>query len=259
MSSAKESSARTPSRTIRLSSARKTEIRPSGMGSIWPDPPADDKGVSILAGVKPPSLWSDRPASVRATSPHQCGPPARIIDVTGPALYGESEDRLLLEVIEMRVESSVTSITWIPSEAIKGMTKMPFEIGMTHYDQAPPDTIEDLEGLRKADRFRFANELRAWIEVEDGRIVDSCYSGKGHIGSTTVSLGLGKATIAAISLPDRQLKPETGETSARFVQTAGGRTGLPLPRRVKYPPLLQGSGPPAGATPVLTLHREGPA
>ena len=26
--------------------------------------------------------------------------------------------------------------------------------------------------LRDADRFRFANELRAWIEVEDGRIVD---------------------------------------------------------------------------------------
>ena len=64
----------------------------------------------------------------------------------------------------MRVESSVTSISWIPSEAIAGMTKMPFEIGMAHYDPPPPDVIEDLEALRLADRFRFANRLSAWIE-----------------------------------------------------------------------------------------------
>jgi hypothetical protein len=157
----------------------------------------------------------------------------------------------------MRIESSVTSITWIPSEAIKGMTKMPFEIGVTHYDPPPPDSIDDLEGLRQADRFRFANQLRAWIEVEDGRIVDSGYSGKGLIGSTTVSLGLGKATIAAVSLPDRQPEPETGETSVRFVQTAGGRTGLPLPRRVKYPPFIQISAPLAWTTLALTIHSDG--
>jgi len=65
----------------------------------------------------------------------------------------------------MRVESSVTSISWIPSEAIAGMTKMPFEIGMAHYDPPPPDVIEDLEALRLADRFRFANRLSAWIEA----------------------------------------------------------------------------------------------
>ena len=41
----------------------------------------------------------------------------------------------------MRVESSVTSISWIPSEAITGMTKMPFEMGMAHYDPPPPDVI----------------------------------------------------------------------------------------------------------------------
>jgi hypothetical protein len=157
----------------------------------------------------------------------------------------------------MRVESSVTSISWIPSEAIKGMTKMPFEMGVTHYDQAPPDAIEDLEALRQADRFRFANELRAWIEVEDGRIVDSGYTGKGHIGSTTFSLGLGKVTLAAISLPDRQLEPDKTETSARFVQTAGGRTGAPLPRRVKYAPFIQVSAPLAWTTLALTIHSDG--
>ncbi len=59
----------------------------------------------------------------------------------------------------MRIESSVTSISWIPSEAITGMTKMPFEAGVTHYDEPPPDVIDGLDALRAADRFRFANEL----------------------------------------------------------------------------------------------------
>src|SRR5258708_39382142 len=103
----------------------------------------------------------------------------------------------------MRIESSVTSISWIPSEAIEGMTKMPFEMGMAHYDPAPPVVIDDLEALRVGDRFRFANELKAWIEVEDGKVVDAGYSGGGRIGSTPVSFGVGKATVAAGSLPDR--------------------------------------------------------
>jgi hypothetical protein len=66
----------------------------------------------------------------------------------------------------MRIEPSATSLSWIPYEAIKGMTKLPFERSVTHYDEPPPDVIFDLEALRRADRFRFANELRAWIDVE---------------------------------------------------------------------------------------------
>ena len=76
-----------------------------------------------------------------------------------------------------RFESSVTAISWIPSESITGPSKLPFGFGVTHYDQPPPDRLEDLEALRTSDRFREANELRAYIEVEDGRIV-----GAGHLG-----------------------------------------------------------------------------
>ena len=36
-----------------------------------------------------------------------------------------------------RFESSITSISWIPSEAIEGLSKVPFELGVTHYDQVP--------------------------------------------------------------------------------------------------------------------------
>jgi hypothetical protein len=137
------------------------------------------------------------------------------------------------------------------------MTKMPFEMGMAHYDQAPPDVIEDLEALRVADRFRFANELRAWIDVEDGKIVDHGYSGKGHIGSTTIGFGPGKMTMAGVSLPDRQQDAEVTAESVRFVQTAGGRTGVPAPRRVKYPPFIQVAAPLAWTTLELVIHADG--
>lgn len=89
----------------------------------------------------------------------------------------------------IRHESSVTAISWIPSEAIEGLSKVPFELGITHYDQPPPAKIDDLEVLRKADRFREANELRAFVDVEDGRIVEQGYLAGGQIGSTTVRLG----------------------------------------------------------------------
>src|SRR6201993_1453910 len=71
----------------------------------------------------------------------------------------------------MRIESSVTSISWIPSEAIAGVTRLPFDLGVTHYDDPPPDEWKDLDAVVGPEGARFANNLRAWIEVEDGRIV----------------------------------------------------------------------------------------
>jgi hypothetical protein len=64
-------------------------------------------------------------------------------------------------------------------------------------------------------------------------------------------------TVAAISLPDLQQATTQTETSVRFVQTAGGRTGLPMPRRVKYPPFIQVQAPLAWTTLALTLHADG--
>lgn len=157
----------------------------------------------------------------------------------------------------MRIESSVTSISWIPSEAVKGMTKLPFEMGVAHYDEVPPEVLEDLETLRLADRFRFANELRAWIEVEDGKVIGHGQSGGGRIGATTMKLGSRAATFQAVSYPDIRPDPEVTETSVRFVQTAGGRTGVPAPRTVRKPPFVQISAPTAWSTLALTIHADG--
>ncbi|HEY5097815.1 MAG TPA: cyclic nucleotide-binding domain-containing protein [Acidimicrobiales bacterium] len=159
----------------------------------------------------------------------------------------------------MRTESSVTSLSWIPSEAVRGGTRMAFDAGFTHYDEPPPDVIEDIEELRKADRFRFANLLAAWAEWDAQGTVTGCgYSGGGLMGSTTVAVGALSHEFEAVALPVIQQPPEVAAGRVRFVQTAGGRTGLPAPRRVRRKPFIQWQAPLVWATLALTLHAEGP-
>jgi hypothetical protein len=160
-------------------------------------------------------------------------------------------------VASQRFESSVTAVSWIPSEAITGPSKIPFELGVTHYDQPPPDRLDDLESLRTSDRFREANELRAFIEVDDGRIVTAGHLGQGHIGATTVRVGPAAVRFPAVHLPDIQADPEIGTTSARFVQTIGGRMGLPTPRPVKHKPFVQFWPSIAWTTLALTINTDG--
>ena len=66
----------------------------------------------------------------------------------------------------MRYESCVTSLSWIPSEAVTGSTRVAFDTGLTHYDDPPPAQVDDIEALQAADKFRFANVLRAWVETD---------------------------------------------------------------------------------------------
>ena len=161
--------------------------------------------------------------------------------------------------VTMRIESSVTSLSWIPSEAVRGATRVAFDAGFTHYDEPPPDVIEDLEALRKADRFRFANLLAAWMDVDgDGR------SGFGYSGRRAHGLDhRGSGRIQAGVRGGGPSRPEAGaarvgEGWVRFTQTAGGRTGLPAPRRVRRRPFIQWQAPLVWSTLSLTLHADGP-
>ena len=157
----------------------------------------------------------------------------------------------------MRIESSVTSLSWIPSEAIGGLTKMPFETGVAHYDPPPPDLIEDLDELQREGRFRFANRLTAWIEVDNGRIVGHGQGGGGLLCSTLLQVGKKQVAFEAVAIPDLQPDPEVGATEVTFFQTAGGRTGVPAPRRVRRAPYVQFSAPLAWTTLALTLRADG--
>lgn len=157
----------------------------------------------------------------------------------------------------MRIEASTTTLSWIPSEAVTGLNKAVFGTGFTHYDDPPPDVIDDLDALRTADRFRFANHLAAWIEIDGGRVVDAGYDGGCVMGATTLAVGPRQATFAAIAFDDIQAPPEIGATSARFVQTVGGHTAVPAPRRVNKPPFVKFEAPTVWTTVALTIHVDG--
>jgi hypothetical protein len=158
----------------------------------------------------------------------------------------------------MRIESSVTAISWIPSEAVEGLPKIPFTMGMAHYDDPPPDRIEDLDAMREADLFREANELRGFVEFgEDGSVQDCGHLGTGHIGVTRVKLGPKELSVAAVALPTIQNDPEVGDGWVRFTQTAGGRTGAPAPRRVSGKPFFRISSAIAWTTLALTIKADG--
>jgi len=159
----------------------------------------------------------------------------------------------------MRIESSVTSISWIPSEAIEGMPKLPFELGIGHYDEPPPDRLEDgdLERLRDDDRFREANHLKAWIEVEAGKIVEHGHVGRGLVGSTRFRFGPMGLTVPGVVFDTLQPEPEVREDAVRFVQTVGGRAGFPAPRRVSGKPFFRVNSASAWTTLALTIRADG--
>jgi hypothetical protein len=173
---------------------------------------------------------------------------------------GECEAAPMTTDTQTRYEGTVTSLSWIPSEAIEGAQRLAFDSGITHYDSPPPSDDIDLEALQAADRFRFANALRAWIEVDaTGHVVDCGYAGGGLMGSTTVRVAGLQHKFEAVQLPDLQREPEFGDGWVRFVQTTGGRTGLPAPRRVRRRPFIQWQAPLVWTTLSLTLHIDGHA
>jgi len=158
----------------------------------------------------------------------------------------------------VRIERTVTTVSWIPSEAVTGLNKAIFASGFTHYDDPPPDVLGDLEQAGSDDTFRFANRLHGWIDVQDGKVVEAGYVDGSVMGATTVRIGKKDlARFEAVAYEELRAEPEISETSARFVQTFGGRPALAAPRRVNHPPFVQIEGPTVWSTLALTLHTDG--
>ena len=157
----------------------------------------------------------------------------------------------------MRLTAETTCLSWIPPTAVEGAFKLPFAWGVAHYDNPPPDVSPDVEALLSADAIRFANQMRAWIEVEDGHISDHGMTGGGRLGSTTVRLTKRGMTFVGVALPDLVAPPEVFPDRVRFRQTCGGHTGAPVPRAISHPPYVRVSAPIAWSTIELTLHTDG--
>jgi hypothetical protein len=151
----------------------------------------------------------------------------------------------------------VTSISWIPSAAIAGTTRIPFELGVTHYDDPPPDQWQDLNSVIGPEGARFANDLRAWVEVDDGRIVGYGQDGGGRVSNTLVRLRGLRVLVEAVAYPDLRPEPVVGDDFVRFTQTAGGRPGVPAPRLVSGAPFVKTQGPAVWTTLALTIYADG--
>jgi CRP-like cAMP-binding protein len=156
-----------------------------------------------------------------------------------------------------RVESCVTSLSWIPMDAMHGVGRLAVDLGVGQWDLPPPDRLERLDELVAADAIRCANQLRAWIEVEDGRVIGQGHLGRGHMGRTSLRAGPRQLVFPAVALPDLRPDPVVGATWVRFVQTTGGRSGPPLPRRVRRPPFVRVAAPTIWTTLALTIHADG--
>ena len=88
-------------------------------------------------------------------------------------------------------------------------------------------------------------------------VVGHGQGGGGLLCSTLLQVGKKQVAFEAIALPDLHPEPEVGDTAVTFFQTAGGRTGVPAPRRVRRAPYVQFAAPLAWTTLALTLRADG--
>ena len=109
----------------------------------------------------------------------------------------------------MRIERSVTSISWIPSDSIPGLLRVPFARGIMHYDPPPPLTLTDVDGMRRRGEFRFANRLSAYIDVDDGQITGCGYMGGKLMGPRRYSRPL------RVLLPTKATATSNGRRPSR--------------------------------------------
>ena len=156
----------------------------------------------------------------------------------------------------MPIDASATAITWLPFDALDRIRVIPIELALAHYDEPPPEVIPDLDELRRRDAFREGNELRAWIEIDGGEIVDYGQAGRSLIGDGP-EIGAQQVSFAAVEFPVIQPEPEVGDGWIRFTQTVGGRIGLPAPRPVVGRPYFHVGAVSSWTTLELLMREDG--
>ncbi|HET9291048.1 MAG TPA: cyclic nucleotide-binding domain-containing protein [Actinomycetes bacterium] len=170
----------------------------------------------------------------------------------------------------MRIESSVTAVSWVPLDCVEGGQRLHFHVGAAQYDDPPPDHLDDLPALLAGGRVRLANPLKGFVEVDGGRVVGCGQSGQGHLGAPGHPAGAGPGSggprgaeppafvgFSAAALPDLRPDPEVGDGWVRFAQTAGGLLSVGMPYRPDPVGSPRLAAPAAWTTLSLTIHADG--
>ena len=172
------SSARTPSRTITLSSARNTVI-----AAVPHEPP-----FQMVATV--PTRWA-------VTRRRGCRPPAAPDRPCPLAPTVRSRPTLARERSVRGPEGGGACGSSRRSRASRGSRRRRSPAGAQGHVRVRHHQLRRSAARRRSTtstpwraegRFRFANRLQAWAEIEHGRIVDAGCSGGGLMGATTVRL-----------------------------------------------------------------------
>jgi hypothetical protein len=140
---------------------------------------------------------------------------------------------------------------------VHGIISLPFELGVTRYDSPPPDHLVDLEGMAAQGAFRFANQLTAYVDFENGKPVAWGHLGNGFIAGSEVHFGPAHLKFTPVMYPILRPDPVASEDAVTFTQTVGGRTSLPSPRRIARSARVRLDAPPVWTTLSLTIQSDG--
>ena len=153
----------------------------------------------------------------------------------------------------------VTSLSWIPSEAIEGAQRLAFDSGITHYDPPPPSEDMDVEappGRRPLPLRQRAAGLRSTSTRGTDRRLRLRRAAGSWGPRPSASAGSGTASRPS-SCRTSNASPSSGTDGSASCRPRGGRTGLPAPRRVRRRPFIQWQAPLVWTTLSLTLHADG--
>lgn len=160
----------------------------------------------------------------------------------------------------MRVQSTVTAITWIP--AMSQLSRTSPEVQLYGHDDPPPDALPDehaFEELHRRFSFRYAHRHAAWAEFDDsGAVVEYGYGGGLAVAPVKllVSPGVAVPTIG-VPMPLLRPTPRRGDGWITLTQLGGRRTSSPMPRIDGHEPTLHLVPPVIWTSLELTLFADG--